>query len=207
VFFWESFVTELAHRAGIDQYAYRRELLKHDPLALRVLDAAAKAAAWGEPTVDRFLGISFNCYIGRGGRFKTYVAEVVVLEPDGDFDGNLAVQEVICAVDAGQVVNPNTLVAQIEGGIGFAMTTALHSRITFAQGGAEQANFDGYRLLTMAEMPNVRSIVLPSERPPQGFGEVVLAPLAPAIAQAVFHAKGRRIDVMPLPAEAFAWPT
>ena len=71
---------------------------------------------------------------------------------------------------------------------------------------AEQANFDTYPLLTIADMPHVRSIVLPSERPPQGFGEVVLAPLAPAIAQALLQATGRRIDVMPLPPDAFASP-
>jgi isoquinoline 1-oxidoreductase beta subunit len=204
VFFWESFISELAHRAGIDQYAYRRNLLAHDPLALRVLDAVAKAANWGKPgEPGSFRGISYNCYIGRGGRFKTYVAQVVELVPDDD-SGKLKVENVICAVDAGLAVNPNTLEAQIQGGIGFALTTALHSRITFANGGAEQANFDTYKLLTIAEMPHVRSIVLPSERPPQGFGEVVLAPLAPAIAQALLTATGRRIDVMPLPAEAFA---
>jgi isoquinoline 1-oxidoreductase beta subunit len=206
VFFWESFISELAHRAGIDQYRYRRDLLAHDPLALRVLDAAAEAAGWGRPAKPgSFRGISYNCYIGRGGRFKTHVAQVVELVPD-DSNEKLKVETVTCAVDAGLVVNPNTLEAQIQGGIGFALTTALHSRITFANGGAEQANFDTYPLLTIAEMPYVRSIVLPSERPPQGFGEVVLAPLAPAIAQALLVATGRRIDVMPLPAEAFARP-
>ncbi len=205
VFFWESFISELAHRAGIDQYAYRRALLADDPLALRVLDAAAKAANWDKPPpAHTYRGISYNCYIGRGGRFKTYVAEVVELVP-GD-DHRLAVERVFCAVDAGLVVNPNTLVAQIQGGIGFALTTALHSRITFARGGAEQGNFGTYPLLTIAEMPHVRSIVLASDRPPQGFGEVVLAPLAPAIAQALLQATGRRIDVMPLPPDAFASP-
>jgi isoquinoline 1-oxidoreductase beta subunit len=205
VFFWESFISELAHRAGLDQYAYRRELLKDDPLALRVLDAAAKAVNWqASPTAETFRGIAYNCHVGRGGRFRTHVAEVVELVPDDD--GRLVVDRVVCAVDAGLVVNPNTLTAQIQGGIGFALTTALHSRITFADGGAEQANFDSYPLLTIADMPDVQSIVLPSDRPPQGFGEVVLAPLAPAIAQALLQATGRRVDVMPLPAEAFAWP-
>jgi isoquinoline 1-oxidoreductase beta subunit len=101
------------------------------------------------------------------------------------------------------VVNPNTLTAQIEGGIGFALTTALKSRITFADGGAEQTNFLDYPLLSIDEMPEIVPIILPSDRPPQGFGEVVLAPVAPAIAQALLQASGRRIDTMPLPAEAF----
>jgi isoquinoline 1-oxidoreductase beta subunit len=205
VFFWESFISELAHRAGIDQYAYRRELLADSPLALRVLDAVAEAAQWKSPPTSGVVrGISYNCYVGRGGRFRTYVAEVVELEPVGD---RLAVKRVFCAVDPGLVVNPNTLTAQIQGGIGFAMTTALLSRITFANGGAEQSNFLDYPLLAIDGMPEIVPIILPSDRPPQGFGEVVLAPLAPAIAQALLLASGRRIDSMPLPADAFRRPT
>ena len=201
VFFWESFISELAHRAGIDQYAYRRELLAANPLALRVLDAVAEAAQWkSPPTSGGVRGISYNCYVGRGGRFRTYVAQVVELTPAGD---RLAVKRVFCAVDPGLAVNPNTLTAQIQGGIGFAMTTALLSRITFANGGAEQSNFLDYPLLAIDGMPEIVPIILPSDRPPQGFGEVVLAPLAPAIAQALLQATGRRIDSMPLPAEAF----
>jgi isoquinoline 1-oxidoreductase beta subunit len=201
VFFWESFISELASQARIDQYVYRRNLLSADPLALRVLDAAAQAANWTTPAApDLFRGIAYNCYIGRGGRFKTYVAEVAEL---ARVDDKLRVKRVLCAVDPGLVVNPNTLAAQIEGGIGFAMTTALHSRITFSNGGADQSNFFDYPLLSIDEMPEVVPIVLPSDRPPQGFGEVVLAPLAPAIAQAVLQATGQRLDVMPFPEAAF----
>ena len=199
VFFWESFITELAQRARIDQYAYRRELLSDDPLALRVLDAAAQASGWGE-SPDTFRGIAYNCYVGRGGRFKTYVAEVVEL---ARVAGRFAVRRVFCAVDPGLVVNPNTLKAQIEGGIGFALTNTLKSRITFSNGGAEQSNFSDYPLLRIDEMPEIVPIVLASDRPPQGVGEVVLAPVAPALAQALLHATGRRLDVMPFPDDAF----
>ena len=114
-----------------------------------------------------------------------------------------AVKRVICAVDPGLAVNPNTLKAQIEGGIGFAMTTALKSKITFSNGGTDQSNFFDYTLLSIDEMPEIVPIVLPSDRPPQGVGEVVLAPVAPAIAQALLHATGRRLDVMPFPDDAF----
>ena len=200
VFFWESMITELAHRAKIDQYAYRRNLLSGDPLALRVLDAAAQASKWGTRASDTFRGIAYNCYIGRGGRFKTYVAQVVELQRVAD---RFAVKRVICAVDPGLAVNPNTLKAQIEGGIGFAMTTALKSKITFSNGGTDQSNFFDYTLLSIDEMPEIVPIVLPSDRPPQGVGEVVLAPVAPAIAQALLHATGRRLDVMPFPDDAF----
>jgi isoquinoline 1-oxidoreductase subunit beta len=201
VFFWESFISELAGHAGIDQYVYRRNLLSADSLALRVLDAVAQASNWATPPAsDLFRGIAYNCYIGRGGRFRTYVPEVVELARVND---RFKVQRVFCAVDPGLVVNPNTLAAQIEGGIGFAMTTALHSRITFSNGGADQSNFFDYPLLSIDEMPEIVPIVLASDRPPQGFGEVVLAPLAPAIAQAVLQATGRRLDVMPFPDAAF----
>ena len=97
------------------------------------------------------------------------------------------------------MVNPNTLRAQIEGGIGFALTNTLKSKITFLNGGAEQSNFVDYPLIRIDEMPEIVPIVLASDRPPQGFGEVVLAPLAPAVAQAVLHATGRRLDAMPFP--------
>src|SRR6516165_8579939 len=201
VFFWESFISELAQRANIDQYAYRRTLLADDPLALRVLDAAAQASGWATPLPpDTFRGIAYICYIGRGGRFKIYVAEVVELARVGK---RLAIKRVFCAVDPGLVVNPNTLHAQIEGGIGFALTNTLKSRITFSNGGAEQSNFFDYPLLRIDEMPQIVPIVLASDRPPQGFGEVVLAPVAPALAQALLSATGRRLDVMPFPDDAF----
>jgi isoquinoline 1-oxidoreductase beta subunit len=201
VFFWESFITELAQRAQIDQYAYRRNLLS-DPLALRVLDAAAQASGWGSST-DKYRGIAFNCYIGRGGRFKTYVAEVAELRRIAE---RFVVERIFCAVDAGLVVNPNTLKAQIEGGIGFAMTNTLKSKITFSNGGTDQSNFYDYPLLSIDEMPEIVPIVLASDRPPQGAGEVVLAPVAPAIAQALLHATGRRLDVMPFPTGVFWAP-
>jgi isoquinoline 1-oxidoreductase beta subunit len=201
VFFWESLITELAHRAEIDQYEYRHHLLSEDPLALRVLEAVANASGWGKPAPpDTFRGIAYNCYVGRGSRFKTYVAEVAELARVGD---RLSVKRIFCAVDPGLAVNPNTLKAQIEGGIGFAMTTALKSAITFSNGAADQSNFFDYPLLGIDEMPEIVPIILASDRPPQGVGEVVLAPAAPAIAQAVLHATSRRLDVMPFPDDAF----
>jgi len=117
-----------------------------------------------------------------------------------------AIRRIYCAVDPGLVVNPNTLKAQIQGGIGFALTNTLKSRITFSNGGADQSNFFDYDLLRMDEMPAIIPIIVPSDRPPQGFGEVVLAPVAPAVAQALLHATGRRLDVMPFPDDVFRAP-
>ena len=201
VFFWESMISELAYRAKIDQLAYRRHLLSDDPHALRVLDAVTRASRWNEPSPrNTYRGIAYNCYIGRGARFKTHVAQVVELELAADV---LKVARVFCAVDAGLVVNPNTMRAQIEGGIGFAMTTALKSKITFSNGGVDQSNFFDYPLLNIDEMPEVVPILVDSDRPPQGAGEVMLAPLAPAIAQALREATGRRLNSMPFPDDAF----
>lgn len=202
VFFWESFVSDLAHRAGIDAYQYRRTLLLHDAAATKVLDAAAEAARWGEPAPPGGArGIAYHCYVGRGGAFRTYVAQVAELERTAR---GFAVTKVTCAVDAGAVVNPSLVKAQIEGGIGFGLTNTLKSRITFSNGRTDQANFPDYPLLTLAEMPRVVAVIVDSDRPPQGVGEVALAPVAPAVAGAVLRASGTRIDSMPFPAELFA---
>jgi isoquinoline 1-oxidoreductase subunit beta len=202
VFFWESFVSDLAYRASIDPYRYRRELLAHDPAATKVLDAAAAAAQWQRPAAPNVTrGIAYHCYVGRGGAFRTHVAQVAEVERTAK---GFAIQKITCAVDAGLVINPSLVKAQIEGGIGFALTTALKSRITFSNGRVDQANFPDYPLLSMAEMPQIVSVLVDSERPPQGVGEVVLAPVAPAVAGAVLQASGRRIDAMPFPADLFA---
>jgi len=202
VFFWESFVTDLAHRAGVDQYRYRRELLAHDPAATKVLDAVAAAAQWRRSTAPNVArGIAYNCYVGRGGAFRTHVAQVAELErtPNG-----FVIRKITCAVDAGLVINPNLVRAQIEGGIGFALTNTLKSKITFSNGRVDQANFPDYPLLSISEMPQIVSVLVDSDRPPQGVGEVVLAPVAPAVAGAILQASGRRIDAMPFPDDLFA---
>ncbi|GBQ85953.1 aerobic-type carbon monoxide dehydrogenase large subunit CoxL/CutL [Gluconacetobacter johannae DSM 13595] len=201
VLFWESFITDLAHKAGIDQYHYRRHLLRNNPAALKVLDAVAAAASWDTPPpAGTARGIAFDTYHGRGGSFVTHVAEVVELVRKGD---GWKVARVFCAIDAGLVVNHNTFVAQIQGGIGFSLTSALKSEITFSRGGAEQSNFTDYPLLSIGEMPEVVPIVVESDRPPQGVGEIMVAPLAPAISQALLHATGRRPDRMPFRPDVF----
>ena len=102
------------------------------------------------------------------------------------------------------VVNPNLVRAQIEGGIGFALTTTLKSRITFTNGATDQSSFTDYPLVSMEEMPRIVSVIVDSSRPPQGVGEVVLAPVAPAVAGAILKASGVRIDGMPFPNDLFA---
>jgi isoquinoline 1-oxidoreductase subunit beta len=201
VLFWESFITDLAHKVGIDQYEYRRHLLRDYPAGQKVLDAAARAANWHQdfgPDVAR--GIAFNTYFGRGGSFVSECAEVVELRRTGD---RWRVARVVCAMDCGLVVNHNTFVAQIQGGIGFALTSALKSEITFRDGAVEQSNFTDYPLLSIAEMPEVVPVIVESDRPPQGAGEIMVAPLAPAISQALLHATGSRPQKMPFRNEWF----
>jgi isoquinoline 1-oxidoreductase beta subunit len=197
VFFLESFINELAEAAGIDPYAYRVHLLAHDPRAVAVLRRAADAAGWGTPAPKGMTrGMAFNLYTGRGGAFRTYVAQVVEVEM---VDGSPAVRRIVCAVDAGTVINPGLVKANIEGGIGFALTNTLKSEITFAKGVVEQSNFNDYRLLGLAEMPKIEVVLLDSDRPPQGCGEVSLAPVAPAVAHAIYAATKLRLRSLPFP--------
>ena len=156
-----------------------------------MLDAAAQASGWDKPPPPgTFRGIAYNCYIGRGGRFKTYVALVAELRRVGD---RFAVKRVVCAVDPGLAVNPNTLKAQIEGGIGFALTNTLKSKITFSNGGTDQSNFFDYPLLSIDEMPEIvaarssRAIVRR-----RASAKSCWRRWRPPIAQALLHATGRR---------------
>jgi isoquinoline 1-oxidoreductase beta subunit len=195
VFFLESFINELADAAKIDPYLYRRHLLAHDPKAVAVLDRVTEAAGWHKPAASGIhRGIAFNLYTGRGGAFESYVAHVVEVEM---VKGRAVVRRVVCAADVGTVVNPGLVRANIEGGIGFALTNTFKSEITFAKGVVEQGNFDTYPLLTLAEMPKIEVILIDSDRPPQGCGEVALAPVAPAVAQAIYKASNKRIRSMP----------
>jgi isoquinoline 1-oxidoreductase subunit beta len=195
VFFLESFVNELADAANIDPYLYRRHLLAHDPLALAVLDRVVEASGWNKPAPRNIhRGLAFNLYTGRGGAFKTYVAQVAEIEM---VKGQIAVRRIVCAVDTGTVINPGLVKANIEGGIGFALTNTLKSEITFANGGVVQSNFHDYPLLGLSEMPRVEVLLMDSDRPPQGCGEVSLAPVAPAVAHAVYRATNKRLRAMP----------
>ena len=195
VFFLESFVNELADAANVDPYLYRRHMLAQDPRALAVLDRVVDGSGWRKPApAGIHRGLAFNLYTGRGGAFKTYVAQVAEVEL---VKGRIAVRRVFCAVDTGNVINPGLVKANIEGGIGFALTNTLKSEVTFANGGAEQSNFHDYPLLSLAEMPRIEVALLDSDRPPQGCGEVALAPVAPAVAHAVYRATKVRLRAMP----------
>jgi isoquinoline 1-oxidoreductase subunit beta len=200
-FIRESFVDELAAALGRDPYELRLQRFTHDAHKA-VLELAAGKAGWGAPlSVGRGRGIAFHIYGGgnQGDERGTYVAQVVEASVAGD--GGVRVHRVVCAVDCGIPINPDMIAAQMEGGIVHAITAALKSAITVEEGRVRQSNFDDYPLLRLDEMPAVEVHIVPSARPPQGMGEMGVPTLAPALANAIFNATGKRIRRLPIRAE------
>jgi isoquinoline 1-oxidoreductase beta subunit len=187
----ESFVDELAAAAGSDPVAYRRALLGKEPRALAVLDLAAEKANWGTP-LPQGKGRGVSLLFG----FGTYVAQVVDLAVAED--GTVRVDKVVCAVDCGVVINPDTVVAQIEGGIVYGLTAALYGEITLAKGRVVQSNFDDYPALRIDEMPTVEVHIVKSGDAPGGLGEPGTSGIAPAVTNAIFAATGKRLRKLPV---------
>jgi len=193
-FFTESFVDELAHAVGRDPYEYRRALLADAPRERRVLDVAARAAGWGTaPPPGRGRGIAFHPSFGS---LAAQVAEVSLSSP-----GTLRVHRVVCAIDCGQIVNPDTVRAQMEGAVLFGLSAAMQGEITLRAGAVEQSSFHDYRLLALAECPDIEVHIVASDEAPGGVGEPGTPPIAPAIANAVFAVAGQRLRRLPLQVE------
>ncbi|MBU9664785.1 molybdopterin-dependent oxidoreductase [Burkholderia multivorans] len=195
VFFLESFVNELAHTVRADPVRYRRALLKHDALALRVLDATAARANWfGRAPAGVSRGVAYSLYTGRGGAFSTYVATIAEVRVTG---GSVKLERIVCGIDCGRAINPLLIREMVEGGVGFALTNTFRSEITFEHGAVVQRNFADYPLLGLAAMPRIEVVIVDSDRDPQGCGEVALPPVAPAVADAIWRATGQRARSMP----------
>jgi isoquinoline 1-oxidoreductase beta subunit len=192
IFAVESFIDEAAHAAGQDPYQFRRKLLEHQPRMRGVLDLAAEKAGWsaGPLPAGRGRGIAV------AEAFNTFVAQVA--EVSVDSSGVVTVERVVCAVDCGTPINPDIIKAQMEGGIGFGLGAALYGAITLKDGRVEQSNFNGYRVLRINEMPAVEVHIVPSSEAPTGVGEPGVAPVGPALANALFAATGQRRYVFPL---------
>jgi isoquinoline 1-oxidoreductase beta subunit len=186
----EAFIDEVAHAAGEDGFTFRRKLLEHEPRMKAVLELAADKAGWSTP-----LPPGKGRGIAVAEAFKTFVAQVA--EVSVDKDGQIKVDRVVCAVDCGTPINPDIIAAQMEGGIGFGLGAALYGAITLKDGRVEQDNFNSYRVLRMNEMPKVEVHIVPSAEPPTGVGEPGVAPLGPAVANAIFAATGKRNYVLP----------
>ena len=195
IFVVESFIDELAHAAKQDPVAYRRALLEKSPRTLGVLNLAAQKAGWGrplKPIAGRRVGRGISCQFA----FGTYMAQVceVSVGPDGE----VKVHRVVCAVDCGQAVNPDTITAQMEGGIVFGLTAALWGEITLDKGRVQQSNFGDYRMMRMNESPTVEVHLVTSRDDPGGIGEPGTSGIAPALTNAVFAATGQRIRKLPI---------
>ncbi len=187
----ESFIDELAHAAKKDPYEYRRDLLGKAPRHLGVLNLAASKAGWGTPLpAGRAHGIAVH------KSFDSYVAEVA--EVSVDADGTPRVHRVVCAVDCGPVVNPDTVEAQMQSAIVYGLTAALWGEITIDKGRVQQSNFHDYRMLRLAEMPVVQVHIVPSSDAQGGVGEPGTPPIAPAVCNAIFALTGKRIRKLPI---------
>jgi isoquinoline 1-oxidoreductase beta subunit len=191
VFIVESFMDELAHAAKQDPVDYRKALLSHNPRALGVLTLSTEKAGWGKPLPPRWgRGVSLQFAFGS---YLSQVAEVEVSR-----DGSIRVHRLVCAVDCGMVVNPDTVAAQMEGGSLFGLTAALRGAITLKEGRVQQSNFHDYRPLRINEIPLVETYLVKSAEAPGGIGEAGTAIVAPAVANAIFAATGKRIRTLPL---------
>ncbi len=189
----ECFLDETARKAGVDPLEFRLHLLGDTPRLKGVLELAAAQAGWNKPLpTGHFQGIACYYY----GGCNTYVAEVAEITVAKD--GSLKVHRVVCAVDCGLALNPNGIEAQMEGAIAYGLSAVLHGEITVEKGKVMQGNFDSYPVLRIDEMPKVEVHIVPSQEAPGGIGEPGVPPLAPAIANAVYAATGKRIRHLPI---------
>jgi isoquinoline 1-oxidoreductase subunit beta len=191
VFVTESFMDELAVAAKQDPVTYRRTLLDKAPRAKGVLDLAAQKAGWGQPLPKG---------VGRGvsvqHAFATYMAQVAEVEVSRN--GAVRVRRVVCAIDCGTVVNPDTVRAQIQSGIMFGLTAALYGEITLKDGRVEQTNFNTYKILRIDEAPAIEVYIVQSQEPPGGIGETGTSAVVPAVTNAIFAATGKRLRKLPI---------
>ena len=192
IFVVESFIDELAAAAKQDPFEYRRALLDKSPRAKAVLELAAERAGWGKPLPLRSgRGIALLHAFG-----ETYIAEVA--EVSVSKEGDVRVQRVVCAVDCGTIVNPDTVKAQMESGIIFGITAALFGEITIKDGRVEQGNFDDYQMLRINEAPSIDVHLVKSTEAPGGVGEPGTSAVIPAVANAIFAATGKRVRKLPI---------
>jgi len=188
----ESFVDELAHAAGKDPLEFRLQSLKNNMRARRVLETVAEKAGWGK-AIPKGEGRG----IAQHACFGTWTAQVAEISVDKK-DGAIKVHRIVAAVDCGPVVNPDPLIAQIEGGIIISLSTALKEEVKFANGGVKSSNFNDYKILKMSETPEIEVHIVKSTEKMGGIGEVGVPAATPAVANAFFNATGVRIRRIPL---------
>jgi len=191
IFATESFVDDLAARAGQDPLDYRRSLMKPGSRERAVLDQLEASSGWrGDRRPGRHCGMAFTWANG------TYIGQVVELSVDAG--SRVKLHRVTTVLDCGITVNPRNVRGQMEGGIIFALTAAFYGEITVKDGAVEQSNFTDYKLLSLAETPEIKVVIIDSSEAPGGVGEEAVGPLAPALANALFAATGNRYTDLPL---------
>ena len=190
----EAFIDEMAAAAGKDPFQFRRDLLGKSPRHKAVLELAAEKAEWGKPlAAGRARGIAVM------DAFGSYLAQVT--EVSVDARGAVRVHRIVCTVDTGWVINPDTIKAQMEGGIVYGLTAALRGEITIKNGRVEQRHFGDYQMLRHNEMPVIEVYIVPSTEMPGGIGEPSTALAAGSLVNAVAAATGRRIYSLPIKAD------
>lgn len=186
----ESFVDEMAAAAGKDPYAYRMSMLEKQPRFAKVLKMAADNSGWSTPApAGRFRGIALM------EGYDTYMAQVAEISVK---DKQITVHKVTVVADLGHMVNPDTVQAQIQSSVVFGLSAALNNQITLDKGRVQQTNFGDYPVLRMHEVPVVNITLIPSTEKPGGIGEPATALIAPAVANALFAATGKRVRNLPL---------
>ena len=187
----ESFVDEVAHAKGLDPLDMRLELAKDDARALGVLRAAAQMADWNRKRKGRGLGIAFADY---HGTLSAAVVEVTLSRSTG----KIKVHNCWLAVDPGLVIQPENVLAQLEGAAVFGLSLALLEELTIQNGAVRQSNFHNYPVMRMSDMPEIHTQIVASSAPPTGMGEIGVLCMAPAIANAVFQLSGKRLRHLPM---------
>jgi len=197
----ETFIDEVAAAMGMDPVDLRLQLLTAHPRHAITLRMAARKAGWGTP-LEAAPGERRGRGVAVHESFNSYVAEVA--EVTVAKDGSIKVDRVVCAVDCGTAINPDNIRSQVEGAVGFALTAALYGEITLKDGQVQQGNFDTYPLLRIGDMPKVEVVIVASGHPPTGIGEPGVPPLAPAVANAIAAATGKRLYRLPFDTSVLA---
>ncbi len=187
----ETLADELAASIGMDAIEFRLRNTQNNPRLNNVIELAGERMRGMRPKVGRFLGFAAH------GSFSSYVGEVAEVSVEG---GRVRVHQVLCVVDCGMAVNPDIVVAQMEGSIMYGLTAALHGNLELRNGEFRESNFHDYPILRMDEAPSVEVVIVDSDEAPSGVGEPGLPPIAPAVANAVFAATGQRLRSLPLKA-------
>jgi isoquinoline 1-oxidoreductase beta subunit len=201
VFAIESFVDELAKKAGQDPVAFRRAMLDKTPRLKAALELAASKGGWGQPLPARNGGRTGRG-VGVQGSFGSYIATVTEVEVDAS--GEVHVHRIVSAVDTGIVVNPDTVIAQLQGGLIFGVTAALYGEITIDKGRVRQSNFHDYRMLRIDQTPAIEVHLIPSGEAPGGIGETGTTAGPPALRNAIFAATGVALRRLPIDRDALA---